>query len=443
MPMRIITDFHIHSRFARACSKRLTLPIIAAWAQIKGIDLVGTADFTHPVWLSEIRKQLTEDGEGIYRLRDEFRVDLPYAVKEPRPVRFTLTHEIATIWSQNGKLRRMHTVVVAPNLEVAEKLTKTLTPHGKLGADGRPILGMSARTLAELAWSVDERMLIIPAHAWTPWFAVFGSQSGFDSLEECFGADLVDRIPAIETGMSSNPAMNWQLSALDSVALISCSDGHSPDNLGREATVFHVEDDLSFGLVAKMIWEAAPIRRQNNQTHKSQTMNYLDYTIEFFPEEGKYHHDGHRLCGVNWNPEERKRHQGMCTSCGKPVTVGVLSRIDALADRPLGFRPDGAPRFLSIVPIRDIASALLLVGKKTKAVDKLYTSLISSLGPEFDVLLDAPVEKVREASSENFAEIIAAMRAGNVCMRPGYDGVYGVLELPSHQPKQTSLFQKA
>ncbi len=437
--MRIIADFHIHSRFARACSKSLTLPTIASWCQVKGIDLVGTADFTHPVWLAEIRKQLREVGNGIYALRDGVGSSLPYPIPGVRPVRFLLTHEIATIWRQGDKLRRMHTVLVAPSLEAAIALTNDLAPVAKLGADGRPILGMSARELAERAWAVDERMLVIPAHAWTPWFAVFGSQSGFDSLEECFG-DLTDRILAVETGLSSDPPMNWQLSSLDTVALISTSDAHSPDNLGREATVFHIEDELSFDLIARMIREAAPLARQKMSDERRET-NYLDYTIEFFPEEGKYHHDGHRLCGVNWAPAERKRHDDLCTSCGKPVTVGVLSRVDELADRPHGFRPLGAPGYRYIIPIRDILAAQLGIGKKTKTVDRLYRQLVSALGPEFDLLLDREVAQIAQAASQDFADVVAAMRSGDITMKPGYDGVYGVLELPGQAPTQHSMFQ--
>ena len=457
--MRLIADFHIHSRFARACSKYLTLPTIAAWSQIKGIDLIGTADFTHPIWLSEIRRDLKEAGDGIYQLKNP--IELPFPVKNAKPVRFLLTHEIATIWSQAGKLRRMHTILIAPSLEAAEALTKALAPYGKLGSDGRPILGMSARELAERAWAIDERILVIPAHAWTPWFAVFGSQSGFDSLEECFGADLVGRIPAIETGMSSNPPMNWRISALDSVALISCSDGHSVDNLGREATVFEVAEPekLSFDLISKMIWEGAPSRRQLALANRASLRpdsprvaqsssapalsDYLAATIEFFPEEGKYHNDGHRVCGVNWNPDERKQHKGICPQCGRGVTVGVLSRIDNLADRPLGFKPDGAPDYLQIVPIRDIASSLLGVGKQSKKISRLFQELIGAVGSEFDLLLNAPIESVARASSDEFAGIIRDMRAGNISMTPGYDGVYGKLVLPQQHVELThSLLQK-
>ncbi|MCA9388519.1 hypothetical protein KC644_02030, partial [Candidatus Berkelbacteria bacterium] len=455
---------HVHSRFARACSKYLTLSNMEAWGRVKGIDLLGTADFTHPVWLAEIRKQLQEVLPGIYEVKDKYRADLPYAVKNPRPLRFILTHEIATIWSQEGKLRRMHTVLICPSMESAIKLTNELAPLGKLGSDGRPILGMSTRELAERAWGVDEKILVIPAHAWTPWFAVFGSKSGFDSLEECFGKDLVGRIPAIETGLSSDPYMNWQLSSLDNVALISTSDAHSPDNLGREATVFEVanEKDLSFDLISQMIWEAAPAKRQeklealnskietnskskelNPKTinYKLLTKNYLDYTIEFFAEEGKYHHDGHRTCGVCWKPEERKRHKNLCTSCGKEVTVGVLSRIDDLADRQFGFKPKGAPDFKQIVPIRDILSSMLQKGKKTKTVDQVYSSLVRGCGPEFELLMNASLEQIESSSSIEFATVVEAMRKGDIKMKPGYDGVYGVLELPNAVASQHSLFQ--
>lgn len=435
--MELIADFHVHSRFARACSKQLTLPMMAAWAAVKGIDLMGTADFTHPSWLGEIRTQLEEAGDGIYALKKKYTQPLPYHVADSKPVRFVLSHEVATIWSQDGKLRRMHTILVAPSLEAVIKLTKVLTPLGKLGADGRPILGMSARALAEHAWSVDERMLVIPAHAWTPWFAVFGSQSGFDSLEQCFG-DLSSRIYAIETGMSSDPQMNWRISALDQVALISCSDGHSPDNLGREATVFQLEDELSFDLLAQMIREGAPARASQRSIK-----NFLARTIEFFPEEGKYHYDGHRVCGVCWSPSERQRHSGICSSCGQPVTVGVASRIDDLADRPIGFRPDGVPPYLSIVPIRDIASAWLGVGKGTKRVDALYRSLVTAHGPEFHVLLKTPIAEIAKTVGEPFAALIEGMRTGAVTMTPGYDGVYGKLVLPEQiQMSQRSLFQE-
>lgn len=460
--MQLITDFHIHSRFSRACSKYLTLPNIEAWCQVKGIDIVGTGDFTHPVWLNEIRQQLEPSNGntsgvvgqsrgfsevkkgrtdiGIYQLREKYHIQLPYPVKNPRPVRFLITSEIATIWSQGGRVRRMHTVLVAPSMEFAIKFTETLKGRVKLEADGRPIIGMSARELAERAWEIDENVLVIPAHAWTPWFSVFGSKSGFDSLEECYG-DLVDRIYAIETGLSSDPKMNWQWSALDRVALISCSDAHSLDNLGREATVFEMEnsDQLSFDLIAQMIREGSPKARIKQQ---KSSKNYLHSTIEFFPEEGKYHYDGHRACGLSWHPKTTAKNQGKCAHCGRPVTVGVLSRVEELADRPYGFIPKNAPQHLCIVSIRDILSAMLGKGKYTKTIDRVYNQLVTKLGSEFEILLKVPIKKIVRVN-ENFAMIVQAMRLGNVKMEPGYDGVYGQLLLPQNllASPQKSLFQ--
>lgn len=435
--MQIITDFHIHSRFARACSKYLTLPNIEAWARVKGIHLMGTGDFTHPVWLNEITEQIEEASVGIYKLKDKFRTDLPYKVQNSREVRFIITSEISTIWSQDNRLRRMHTIVVAPNLEFAQKFSDNLRPIAKLGADGRPVIGMSARELAQRAWSIDETALIIPAHAWTPWFSVFGSKSGFDSLEECFGSDLYKRIPAIETGLSSDPAMNYRVSELDDVALVSCSDAHSLDNLGREATVFEVNDaeKLTFNLLSQMIWQGAP-----NKHRERDLKNHLVGTIEFFPEEGKYHNDGHSACRVSWDPATRKKFGGNCPHCGKQVTIGVLSRVDDLATRELGFAPQGATKTTYIVPIRDILTPLLQKGKHTKTVDNFYKNLIENLGPEFELLMHTGIEEIARVSGDDFAQIISEMREGNIKMEPGFDGDYGKLLLPINLKKQVSLF---
>lgn len=435
--MQIITDFHIHSRFARACSKQLNLPNIEAWARVKGIQLMGTGDFTHPVWLNEITGQIEEVQAGIFKLKDKFRVPLPYNVKNPTDVRYLITSEISTIWSQDGRLRRMHTIIVAPSMDFALKFTENLRPIAKLGSDGRPIIGISARELAERAWSIDEKALIIPAHAWTPWFSVLGSKSGFDSLEECFGSDLYKRIPAIETGLSSDPIMNYRVSKLDDVALISCSDAHSLDNLGREATVLEIEDfeNFNFSLLSKIISEGAPSKASSRDPE-----NYLAGTIEFFPEEGKYHHDGHSRCGVSWDPQTRKKFKGTCPHCGKKVTIGVLSRVDGLADREHGFVPDGAPKSTYIVPIRDILTAMLQKGKKTKTVDNFYRNLIENIATEFELLMHSNINEIAKIGGEEFAGIISDMRQGKVKMKPGYDNEYGKLILPLKIKKQESLF---
>ncbi len=425
--MQIIADFHIHSRFARACSKQLNLPNIEAWARVKGIELMGTGDFTHPVWLSEIASQIKEVQAGIFKLKDKFRAPLPYNVKNPTDVRFLITSEISTIWSQGGKVRRSHTIIVAPSMDFALKFTDNLKPIAKLASDGRPIIGISARELAQRAWSIDERALVIPAHAWTPWFSVFGSKSGFDSLEECFGSDLYKRIPAIETGLSSDPAMNYRVSALDDVTLISCSDAHSLDNLGREATLLEVEDfeNFNFNLLSKIIREGAPSKADTRDTK-----NYLAGTIEFFPEEGKYHNDGHSKCKVSLTPQESKKIGEICPACNRKLTVGVLSRVDDLADREYGFIPSGAPKANYIVPIRDILTALLKKGKKTKTVDNFYRNLVENIGTEFALLMHAPIDDIAKVGGIEFAGIVSDMRQGKVKMQAGYDGEYGKLILP-------------
>lgn len=435
--MKIITDFHIHSRFARACSKYLTLPNIEAWARVKGIQLMGTGDFTHPVWLKEITEQIEEITKGIYKLKDKFKAELPYKVNRSKDVRFIITAEISTIWSQSGRLRKMHTIIVAPNLEFAKKFADNLALIAKLGSDGRPVIGMSARELAQRAWSIDERALVIPAHAWTPWFSVFGSKSGFDSLEECFGSDLYKRIPAIETGLSSDPAMNYRVSKLDSVALVSCSDAHSLDNLGREATVIEVENsnELNFDLLSKIIYEGAPSKLE----YRDQK-NYLAGTIEFFPQEGKYHNDGHSSCKISWDPKTRKKFGGDCSQCGRQVTIGVLSRVDDLANRESGFVPKGAPKTTYIVPIRDILTVLVGKGKHTKTVDNFYRNLVENIDCEFELLMNTDIAKIERVGGSEFAQIIAEMRAGNIKMEPGFDGDYGRLLLPINFNKEVGVF---
>ncbi len=438
----IVADFHVHSRFSRACSKFLTLPALDNWGRAKGTDLIGTADFTHPVWWSEIRDQMTEVRAGIFQLKPEFRARSLKVAGDPE-IEFILTSEVATIWSQGGKLRRMHTLLIAPSIAAVQRLNDRLGQVGKLRSDGRPVLGMSARSLAELAWSIDEHFLVIPAHAWTPWFAVFGSMSGFDSLEECYG-DVADRIYAIETGHSSDPAMNWRLSALDSVALVSSSDAHSVQNLGREATVFSVRsrDDLTFSSIAQMIREASPVWRQKHLAHTPGVWGRcLKGTIEFFSEEGKYHYDGHRACGVRLHPDQTKKLGGKCPSCGRPVTVGVYARVAELADRPEGSRPDGSPDFTSIIPLPElIAAAMGKKGKLSKSVTAKAQWLWAELGSEFEILLRAPLEDIAKADSPELANLIDLTRRKGLTIDPGYDGVYGTLRLPSSQSAQVSLF---
>lgn len=473
--MQLIVDLHIHSRFARACSKFLTLPSLDNWARAKGIDLLGTADFTHPVWFSEITEQLEPVREGIFRLKPKFR-DRSISVAGNPEVEFLLSSEVATIWSQDGKLRRMHTILLAPSLKAAAKLNAKLGQRWKLGSDGRPILGMSAKALAETAWSIDEQFLVIPAHAWTPWFAIFGSQSGFDSIAECYG-DVANRIYAIETGFSSDPAMNWRVSALDTIALVSCSDAHSLNNLGREATIFEVadRDQLTYSMLVQMIKEGSPRKRQEflrgvghtsevvktgrltlpakhfvsvsdevSIIHqKSSCMNYLWGTLEFFPQEGKYHSDGHRACGVRFSPAERKAIGGTCPACGQPVTIGVASRVDDLADRVEGFVPEGAPQVEYVVPLHELVAATLGVGKLSKRVSAMVDQLRASLGSEFQILRSVALKDIERVGTAQLATLVDRLRRHELTMEPGYDGVYGTLVLPNcPSVAQSSLFQQ-
>jgi len=336
----------------------------------------------------------------------------------------------------------MHTILLAPSLEAAGALNEKLGQRWKLGSDGRPILGMSARALAETAWEINEQFMVIPAHAWTPWFAIFGSQSGFDSIGECFG-DLADRIYAIETGFSSDPAMNWRVSALDDIALVSCSDAHSLNNLGREATIFEVSDRsaLTYPLIVQMIKDGSPAKRRLTP-HASPLTNRLWGTLEFFPEEGKYHSDGHRACGVRLHPDERKKLGGICPSCGRPVTVGVYSRVIDLGDRPEGFVPQGAPQVEYVVPFHELVAATQGVGKLSKRTAKLVDVLRAELGSEFQLLRQTPLADIARVGSSELAELVRLVREQQISMEPGYDGVYGKLQIPSltSASDQASLF---
>ncbi|MEK9152440.1 MAG: endonuclease Q family protein [Patescibacteria group bacterium] len=419
--MRHITDLHIHSKFSRACSKNLMLSNLAAWARIKGIDILGTSDFTHPGWFAEIESKLEPAEPGLFRLKREFEPEDGAGNYEPapptrgtRPVRFILTSELSCIYKKNGKTRRIHILVVMPSLEAVRTFTAALAGRGcNLRADGRPILGLEGKEVLRLALEAEPRALVIPAHAWTPWFSVFGSESGFDSLEECF-EELTPHIHAIETGLSSDPAMNWRLSKLDNIMLVSNSDAHGLDNLGREANAFDL-DEPSFDALADVL------------RHRDRK-RFL-YTIEFFPEEGKYHVDGHRACDFRCLPEETKRRGGICPKCGKPLTRGVLGRVHALADRPEGHRPDQAVPFRSTVPLEEVIADVLGKTPAAKAVFSLYKDLLAQVGPEFDVLLDADLDAISAASGERIAEAIRRVRAGRVTVAPGYDGVFGTVKV--------------
>jgi len=416
--MKYITDLHIHSPYSRAVSPKMTLTNIAEWANWKGIDLVGTGDFAHPDWLAALKRELEpidSSGSGFFQLRDG-----------PHKPQFLLTTEIANIFSDTGKVRRNHTVLMAPSFEAVDRLVARLSPLGRLASDGRPLIGMPTKELARLALEADPHFIVIPAHAWTPWFSVFGSKSGFDTLEESFG-ELTPQIPAIETGLSSDPPMNWRTSALDKIRLVSFSDAHSLPNLGREVTVVELEG-ANFASVRDAFFAKG----------KSSIIE----TIEFFPEEGKYHFDGHATCKQRLHPKRTRELKGRCPVCGKAVTVGVLSRVEDLADRPLQSSPPGgkAP-FRYAIPLAELIADVKGVGKLSKTVYRTYHELIRTLGAELPILLDIPIGQIKEIAGSDIAGSIAAVRAGAVEIDPGYDGLYGTIHATSASAQpQKSLF---
>lgn len=416
---QLITDLHIHSKYSRAVSQDMDLEHMSEWAAKKGIEIVGTSDFTHPEWFRELSTKLEQDSSGFYRLKNDEHQTL-----------FLPATEISCIYSQGGRTRRIHIVVIAPDLSVVEKINAQLGWQGKLKSDGRPILGMSAIDLVKIIFKASPDCIIIPAHIWTPWFSLFGSMSGFDTLTECFG-EFADWIPAIETGLSSDPPMNWRLKQLDSKQIVSFSDAHSAQNLGREATIFELEK-VSF----KNLSQALKSPDQKNK---------VDYTIEFYPEEGKYHWDGHRNCDVRWSPKETTQHKAICPKCQRKVTVGVMSRVEELADRPEGYDPGNRPGFKSLVPLPEIIGEALGVGKNTKSVAAEYDNLIKAGQSEFNVLLNMTIEEIKAVTLPRVAEGIERVRQGKLHINPGYDGEFGTVNVFSDEEQkepagQNSLF---
>ncbi|MDR7416112.1 MAG: endonuclease Q family protein [Armatimonadota bacterium] len=392
--MAILCDLHLHSKYSRATSRDMDVENLSLWARRKGIQVVGTGDFTHPLWLRELRGKLRPVEDGLY---------------EYRGTRFLLTVEVSSIYPQDGKLRKVHVLLLSPSFEVCDRINAVLGRFGNLGADGRPTLTLSCAKLVEYVMEISPRCLVIPAHAWTPWFSVFGSQSGFDSLEECF-QDQLRHVRAIETGLSSDPPMNWRISWLDGITLVSFSDAHSPTKLGREATA--LQADLSYDGIVEAI-----------------RTGRVAYTIEFFPEEGKYHYDGHRACEVRLHPRETRALQGRCPKCGRPVTVGVLHRVESLADRPEGEAPSGRPPYRNLIPLEEILAEALGQGVGTVRVREEYLKLVERLGGEFAVLTDVPLEELRRITHPRVVEGIRRMRAGQVHIEPGYDGEFGRIHL--------------
>ncbi|MGA2655826.1 MAG: endonuclease Q family protein [Gammaproteobacteria bacterium] len=412
--MKLIADLHIHSRFARACSKELRPETLYRWCQLKGISVLSTGDFTYPDWFAELKEKLIPAEPGLFALKPELAkvVDQDVPASCRASVRFLLGVEISSIYKKAGKLRRIHNLIYAPSFEIAGKINARLDKIGNIRSDGRPILGLDSKDLLSIVLESSERAHLVPAHAWTPHFAVFGSESGFDSLEECF-EDLTPRIFAIETGLSSDPPMNWRLSALDRIALISNSDAHSLEKLAREANVLDTE--LSYDGIFGAIKERGGRR--------------FPKTLEFFPEEGKYHVDGHRKCRTRLSPKETLKSKGLCPECGKPVTVGVLHRVEKLADRLEGKRPEGAAGFENVVPLKEIIGQTLQVGSASRQVDRQYHRLLSLFGNELHILRELPTKQLEAQGFPLLAIAISRMRKGQVRVEPGYDGEFGVISV--------------
>lgn len=417
--MQIIADFHLHSKYSRATSQEMNLENLERGAKIKGIQIIGTGDFTHPEYFSQIKEKLRPLGNGLFSLKEKRERD--------SSLFFILSAEISCIYSKNNRTRKIHLIVLSPSIEIAEKINTQLSWIGNLQADGRPILGLDAKELLKIVLNVSNDCLIIPAHIWTPHFSLFGSQSGFDSIEECF-EELTSQIYALETGLSSDLLMNFRLSALDQFTLVSNSDAHSLRNLGREANVFDLKE-ISYQEIIKAI------KNRDNKKFK--------YTIEFFPEEGKYHFDGHRNCQIRFSPKETKEHSGLCPVCKKFLTIGVMHRVEKLADRKKPIPPKGAPSFKYLVPLEEIIAQALNQQRLTKAVQEEYSKLIQIFGNEFKILLDASFEDLsREVVDEKIALGIKNMREGKIKVFPGYDGVFGEIRVIEEEKelKQTSLF---
>ncbi len=411
--MQFIADFHIHSKYSRATSKDMDVENLSRWAKLKGISLLGTGDFTHHLWLEELKSRLEPKDNGLFVFDG---------------VNFILTAEISSIYSKNNKAYRIHNVLIAPSFKTVDKINARLSNIGNLASDGRPILGLDAKELVKIVLDIDPDCIIVPGHIWTPWFSLFGSSSGFDKIEYCF-EEQTKNIFALETGLSSDPAMNWRLSALDRFSLISNSDSHSPSKIGREANVFDCELDYF----------------EIRDALKTKDKKRFLYTIEFFPEEGKYHFDGHRNCGICFSPAESKKHNNRCPKCGRPLTIGVMHRVDQLADRAEGFVPPDSIPFKNFIPLEEIIADAKGMGKASQAVSKEYFSIVQKFGTEFNVLAKASKEELLEAISPKIAKGIISVREGKVKIIPGHDGEYGKIKIfdetdKESQEEQLNLF---
>jgi uncharacterized protein (TIGR00375 family) len=416
--VEVISDLHLHSKYSRAVSQNMTLPVMTQFARQKGMRLLTTGDWTHPLWMREIKANLEESGDGVYSLKNS---------KDELDPKFILSVEVSSIYSQGGKARRIHCLLFVPNIEAAEKFNAALVKRGaNLNSDGRPIVGIKPPELLQILMEIDERSFLIPCHVWTPWFSLYGSMSGFDSIEECFG-DMSKYIYGIETGLSSDPAMNWRIRELEKRSILSFSD--SPMKMGRESTVFELEE-LTFTNIKRAIM------RKGGK-------NRISYTIEFYPEEGKYHYTGHRNCKVVYSPEETREKGTNCPVCGKGLTVGVMEQVEKLADSkensisktgksgvkwfsdPLRIHPP----YAKLVPLNEVIAETMGVAVGAMKVKAMFDALTQKLGPEFEVLLKTPIEEIAKVSGDSIAESVQKVRNGNIFIDPGYDGEYGVVKI--------------
>lgn len=416
--MKFIADFHLHSKYSRATSRNMDLENLDRWAKIKGIKILGAGDFTHPEWFKNLKEKLKPAEEGLFQLKNN-------NTGNNSETRFILTAEISCIYSKQGRVRKIHIVVFAPSFETVEKINAHLGWIGNLKSDGRPILGLDAKELSKIVLGTSEDCLIVPAHIWTPWFSLFGSRSGFDSIEECF-EEYSKYIFALETGLSSDPEMNWRLSALDKITLISNSDSHSPQKIGREANVF--DTVVSYPAIVDAI--------------KSKNPQKFLYTIEFFPQEGKYHYDGHRECQIRFSPKETKKYNNICPNCRRPLTIGVLNRVEQLADREEGFKPENIIPFKNLIPLEEIIADALGTLPGTKQGIEQYQNLVKKFGSEFKILLEASKLDLEAVTLPEIGEGIIRVREGRVQIEPGYDGVFGKINIFGKEEKKFPSRQK-
>lgn len=413
--MKFLADLHLHSKFSRATSKEMSLDFLSRWGKIKGIRLLATSDFTHPEWLFLLKQKLEPTGNGFFRLKnivpvnDEYLKALPVSAED---VSYILSTELSFIYSKRGKVRKIHIILFAPDFEAVDRINQRLSGLGNLRSDGRPILGMDVRAFVKIVADLCPECVVIPSHIWTPWFSLFGSNSGFDSIEECF-EEMTPFIFALETGLSSDPAMNWRLSALDRYTLISNSDAHSPSRLGREANVF--DTDFSYkGLVEAI---------------RSKNPDKFLHTVEFFPEEGKYHFDGHRKCGILFSPRESMKHNNLCPVCGKKLTIGVMHRVEELSDREPGSSPPLKIPFKNLIPLNEVIAQAIEKTPECQSVWDIYFHFIHEFETEHRILAEVPVAELSRLSPERVSLGVERMRKGAVSIVPGHDGCFGKISL--------------